>query len=192
MTTNSRPSRIRIKSLPDGRRHTEVMVRRADPIAVIWAEAPPALRFLTQNWQFIGPERTADGVAYHRPGCVPRWALGMEQGVRVHHDAHAGRPRWDATPGESRRAVCGRWPRPAPPLRGLARCMSYVSALASTRQRWAHPLHPLTQAIQTLCSRRAAACTRGRRALSIRARARCSRVRCSWDMTMTTQYASAA
>jgi hypothetical protein len=60
-------SRIRFKSLPDGS-HTEVMVRHADPIAVIWAEAPPALRFLTQDWQFIGPEHTADGVAYHRPG----------------------------------------------------------------------------------------------------------------------------
>jgi len=44
------------------------MVRRADPVAVIWAEAPPALRFLTEDRRFSGPERIADGVAYHRPG----------------------------------------------------------------------------------------------------------------------------
>jgi hypothetical protein len=47
---------------------TEVMVRRADPVAVIWAEAPLALRFLTEERRFTGPERIAAGIAYHRPG----------------------------------------------------------------------------------------------------------------------------
>jgi hypothetical protein len=48
--------------------HTEVMVRRADPVAVIWVEAPLTLSFRTEDRRFTGPERTADGIAYHRPG----------------------------------------------------------------------------------------------------------------------------
>jgi hypothetical protein len=62
---------------------TEVMVRRTDPVAVIWAEAPQALRFLTADERFTGAERTADGVAYHRPGLhveMGFWAWKNERG----------------------------------------------------------------------------------------------------------------
>jgi hypothetical protein len=51
------------------------MVRRADPVDFIWAEAPPALSFLTEDWRFCGPELTYEGVAYHRP------RLHVEMGV---------------------------------------------------------------------------------------------------------------
>jgi hypothetical protein len=62
---------------------TEVMVKHKDPVAVIWAEAPQALRFLTQDERFTGGERTADGVAYHRPGLhveMGYWAWKNERG----------------------------------------------------------------------------------------------------------------
>ena len=60
------------------------MVRRADPVAVIWAEAPLALSFLAEDWGFTGPERTAGGVAYHRPGVhvdMSFWAWKNERGI---------------------------------------------------------------------------------------------------------------
>jgi len=50
---------------------------------VIWAEAPLALRFLTEDGRFTGPERIADGVAYHRPGLHVEmyfWAWKNERG----------------------------------------------------------------------------------------------------------------
>jgi hypothetical protein len=59
------------------------MVRRADPVAVIWAVAPPALRFLADDFGFTGPEHTADGVGYHRPGLhvdMGLWAWKNERG----------------------------------------------------------------------------------------------------------------
>jgi hypothetical protein len=48
---------------------------RADSVAVIWADAPRALSFLTEDWGFSGPERTEEGIAYHRPG------LHVEMGI---------------------------------------------------------------------------------------------------------------
>jgi hypothetical protein len=59
------------------------MARRADPVAVIWAEAPLALSFLAEDWGFSGPELTADGVAYHRVGLhveMGYWAWRNERG----------------------------------------------------------------------------------------------------------------
>ena len=140
---------------------TEVMVRRADPVAVIWAEAPLALRFLTEDWRFTGPERTAAGIAYHRPGLhveICFWAWKNECGF--YHDADAGRSGWEATEGKSWRPVCGQWPRPCQrPPRALARYTSYASASASTALRCDRSWHPLTQATRTRCSRPAAAST---------------------------------
>jgi hypothetical protein len=62
---------------------SEVMVRHADPVAFIWADAPPALTFLTEDWWFCGPERTDEGVAYHRPGLhveMGAWSWKNERG----------------------------------------------------------------------------------------------------------------
>lgn len=62
---------------------TEVMVRRANPVEFIWAEAPPALSFLIEDWGFCGPERTDEGVAYHRPGLhleIGAWSWKNERG----------------------------------------------------------------------------------------------------------------
>lgn len=59
------------------------MARRADPVAVIWAEAPLALSFLAEDWGFAGPELTADGVAYHRVGLhveMGYWGWKNERG----------------------------------------------------------------------------------------------------------------
>jgi hypothetical protein len=59
------------------------MTKRADPVAVIWAEASQALSFLTDDCGFAGPERTADGVAYHRLGLhveMTYWAWKNERG----------------------------------------------------------------------------------------------------------------
>jgi hypothetical protein len=59
------------------------MARHADPVAVIWAEAPLALGFLAENWGFSGPDLTAAGVAYHRVGLhleMGHWAWKNEHG----------------------------------------------------------------------------------------------------------------
>jgi hypothetical protein len=59
------------------------MVRRANPVAFIWAEAPPALSFLVEDRGFCGPERTDEGVAYHRPGLhveMRAWSWKNESG----------------------------------------------------------------------------------------------------------------
>ena len=44
------------------------MGRRADPHEMIWEQGPEAFAFLVDAWGFEGPERTEDGIAYHRPG----------------------------------------------------------------------------------------------------------------------------
>jgi hypothetical protein len=55
----------------------------ANPVDVIWAEAPPALSFPIEDWVFCGPERTDEGVAYHRPGLhaeMGAWSWKNERG----------------------------------------------------------------------------------------------------------------
>lgn len=67
----------------EARADTDGMVVRAGPVAVIHAEAPPALSFLTEAWGFAGPELTDDGVAHHRPGLhvhIAYWAWKNERG----------------------------------------------------------------------------------------------------------------
>lgn len=59
------------------------MVRRANPVDFIWAAAPAALSFLIEDWGFCGPERTDEGVAYHRPGLhveMRAWSWKNERG----------------------------------------------------------------------------------------------------------------
>lgn len=43
------------------------MARRADPREPIWHDGPELFAFLLDA-DFAGPERTEDGIAYHRPG----------------------------------------------------------------------------------------------------------------------------
>jgi hypothetical protein len=59
------------------------MAKRSNPVQVIWDEAPWALSFLIDECGFAGPELTADGVAYHRPGlhiCMEYWSWKNEHG----------------------------------------------------------------------------------------------------------------
>lgn len=52
-------------------------------VAVIWAEAPGELSFLAETFGFRGPERTEEGVAYHRPGLhvdMGTWTWNNERG----------------------------------------------------------------------------------------------------------------
>lgn len=52
-------------------------------VAVIWAEAPGELSFLTEDFGFSGPERTEEGIAYHRPGLhveIGTWTWKNERG----------------------------------------------------------------------------------------------------------------
>jgi hypothetical protein len=59
------------------------MGRRADPRQTIWEQGPSAFAFLPQEWGFEGPERTDEGIAYHRPDLhvtVELWAWKNEAG----------------------------------------------------------------------------------------------------------------
>jgi hypothetical protein len=59
------------------------MGRRADPRQTIWEQGPSAFAFLLEEWGFQGPERTDEGIAYHRPDLhvtVELWAWKNEAG----------------------------------------------------------------------------------------------------------------
>src|SRR5260221_5517050 len=94
------------------------MARRADPLAVIWAEAPMAMSFLAEDWGFSGPAVTADGVAYHRVGLhveMGYWAWKNERGFTTTL-AQVG---IDGTERRGEPCVlysgCGPWPGPCGP-----------------------------------------------------------------------------
>jgi hypothetical protein len=66
---------------------------RVDPQGVIWQHAPDAFAFLLQEWDFEGPERTEDGVVYHRPDLhvsVEVWAWKNETGFSTTVRAGSG------------------------------------------------------------------------------------------------------
>jgi hypothetical protein len=94
------------------------MLRRADPVAVIWAEAPLALRFLTEDRRFTGPERIPGGVAYNRPGLhveMGFWAWKNECGftttlTRVGPDGRQQREALGALYAASRLGPAGAAP----------------------------------------------------------------------------------
>jgi hypothetical protein len=59
------------------------MGRRANPCETLWEQGPSAFAFLAQEWGFTGPERTDEGIAYHRPGLhvtVQLWEWENETG----------------------------------------------------------------------------------------------------------------
>ena len=56
---------------------------RAGRWETLWEQGPSAFAFLTQGWGFTGPERTDNGIAYHRPGLhvtVESWEWKNEAG----------------------------------------------------------------------------------------------------------------
>ncbi len=80
------------------------MGHRAAPREVIWQEGPPAFAFLGERWGFAGPERTGDGLAYHRLGLHIRieylaWKNEAEFSTRLAGGAGPG--------GRERRASLG-------------------------------------------------------------------------------------
>ncbi|GAA1293253.1 hypothetical protein Psi02_43470 [Planotetraspora silvatica] len=56
------------------------MRNRPSGVVAIWEEATREFAFLTENYDFLGPELTDDGVAYHRPdlhiGVTCTWYKG--------------------------------------------------------------------------------------------------------------------
>ncbi|MGH8823343.1 MAG: hypothetical protein ACRDVN_02560, partial [Jiangellaceae bacterium] len=59
------------------------MGRREAPKETIWREGPSAFAFLVDEWEFLGPERTEEGLAYHRSGLhisIGFWAWKNEAG----------------------------------------------------------------------------------------------------------------
>jgi hypothetical protein len=56
---------------------------RAGPVDVVWQHGRCAFAFLCEDWNFDGPERTEDGLAYHRPDLhvnMAVWAWKNESG----------------------------------------------------------------------------------------------------------------
>jgi hypothetical protein len=43
------------------------MGRRPGPVEIIWKHGDAAFAFLFTKWNFLGPERTDSGIAFHRP-----------------------------------------------------------------------------------------------------------------------------
>jgi hypothetical protein len=76
------------------------MGRRADPRQTIWEQGPNAFAFLLKEWGFEGPERTDEGIAYHRPDLhvtVERWAWKNEAGFTTEvrgMDRRTGAQHW--------------------------------------------------------------------------------------------------
>jgi hypothetical protein len=95
------------------------MGRRSDPVRVIWADGPAAFEFLVSEYDFLGPERTDEGLAYHRPDLrveITHWEFKNEAGFST----TVSRP--GNTPGSRRAAqlddlfvACGLGPSQAVP-----------------------------------------------------------------------------
>jgi hypothetical protein len=72
------------------------MGKRPSPIEIIWQRGAEAFAFLTDDCDFDGPERTEDGIAYHRPDLhvsTQAWAWKREAGITtgiVRVDADTG------------------------------------------------------------------------------------------------------
>jgi hypothetical protein len=79
-------------------RHTGFVRTRRDPRETIWERGRSAFAFLVQEWGFEEPERTDNGLLYHRPGLhisVEYWAWKNEAGftTTVHGVDLDGRQR---------------------------------------------------------------------------------------------------
>jgi hypothetical protein len=59
------------------------MGHRSDPVEVIWADGPAAFEFLLTEYDFLGPERTDEGLAYYRSDLrveITHWFFKNEAG----------------------------------------------------------------------------------------------------------------
>jgi hypothetical protein len=53
-------------------------------VEIIWLQGGAAFAFLVDDWDFVGPERTDSGIAYHRPDlhvAMEIWAWKNEAGI---------------------------------------------------------------------------------------------------------------
>lgn len=58
--------------------------KRPGPLEIVWQQGAEAFSFLCDDFDFVGPERTDDGIAYHRPDLhveVVIWAWKNEAGI---------------------------------------------------------------------------------------------------------------
>lgn len=62
----------------------EEMGRRPGPLDIVWSQGAEEFAFLLDEWDFAGPERTEDGIAFHRPDLhvyTEIWAWKNEAGI---------------------------------------------------------------------------------------------------------------
>jgi hypothetical protein len=60
------------------------MGRRPGPLEIMWHHGTEAFGFLLDEWDFLGPERTEAGIAFHRPDLhvdIEIWAYKNETGI---------------------------------------------------------------------------------------------------------------
>jgi hypothetical protein len=60
------------------------MGRRPGPLEIMWQHGSEVFAFLLEEWDFLGPERTDAGIAFHRPDLhieVEIWAYRSEAGI---------------------------------------------------------------------------------------------------------------
>jgi hypothetical protein len=53
-------------------------------VGIIWRQGTEAFAFLIEQWDFLGPERSDDGLAFHRPDlhvAFEIWAWNNEAGI---------------------------------------------------------------------------------------------------------------
>lgn len=60
------------------------MGKRPGPLEIIWQQGAEVFAFLCEEFGFDGPERTDDGIAFHRPDLhvdIAMWAWKNEAGI---------------------------------------------------------------------------------------------------------------
>jgi hypothetical protein len=81
------------------------MGKRPGPLEIMWQHGTEAFAFLVDEWDFLGPERTEFGIAFHRPDLhidVEIWSYKNEAGIGT------GVRRVDPRTGEQQAAALDR------------------------------------------------------------------------------------
>ena len=81
------------------------MGRRPGPLEIMWQHGTETFAFLLDEWDFLGPERTESGIAFHRPDLhidVEIWSYNNEAGIGT------GVRRVDLRTGEQQAAALDR------------------------------------------------------------------------------------
>jgi hypothetical protein len=63
------------------------MGSRPSALEIVWEEGAEAFAFLVDDWDFIGPERTDSGIAFHRPDLhvvIELWEWKNEAGFSTY------------------------------------------------------------------------------------------------------------